>query len=209
MQERASRQTGPASPALGGWRPASRAVGHSRHDRGAAGLVAFLLVASFGCTTTHALGRLSDPGTLTTLQKATANQSTFALVAAIPRARQPPQGYPVSAIAVDGIRLQLAPGPSTLVQPAALQFVRTYDHVRGARDGALALGIPALVVGVPLGALIAASQSGRCADACPRPPDPFYEAVGVGAVLGLVGAVVGAGLGALAGHEERYVLAAP
>jgi hypothetical protein len=208
MQERASRQIGSASPAFGGWRPASRAVGHSRHDRGVRGLVAWTLFVSFGCTTTHALGRFDDPGTLATLKKATANQSTFALVAAIPRARQPPQGYPVSAVAADGIRLQLAPGPSTLVQPAALQFVRTYDHLRGTRDGALALGIPAFVVGVTWGALIAGLQGG-CADQCPPPPDPFREAVGLGAVLGLVGAVLGAGLGALAGHEERYVWTAP
>jgi len=166
-----------------------------------------MLIASVGCTTTHVLGRFDDPGTQAALHEATANRSTFALVTAIPRTKQSPQGYPVTAITAEGVRLQLGPGPSTLVQPAALQFVRTYDHLRGARDGALALGIPAFVVGVTLGALF--GQGGGCADQCPPPPDPFWGPVRAGALLGLVGAIVGAGLGALAGHEERYVPTAP
>jgi hypothetical protein len=108
-----------------------------------------------------------------------------------------------------GLRLKISPNAAALVPSSAVESVSTYDHVRGARDGALILGIPTFVVAAVLGGLYAAGIASGCADECPPPPDPVTFGLRVGAIYGLTAAAVGAALGAAAGHEDRYVFTKP
>jgi purine-cytosine permease-like protein len=82
--------------------------------------------------------------------------------------------------------------------------ISTYPRARGARDGAIAGGLVGFTVGftfgILLGALTSTSEGGER-------PDPAIVGLKVGGGLGAIVALLGAGLGALAGHEERFDLA--
>ncbi len=161
---------------------------------------------TFACSTTHDLGRASDPGTFVELEKVTARSDAYAHVEPLPGVPPRLPGQLVRRL----VRAGVVVGPTASAAPGLVPFARvrsisTYDHLRGTRDGALALGLPALVVGGVLGALLY-NLGSNCSDGCGRRDDPVLLVGGLGGLFGLCGAVFGAGLGALAGHEDRYVI---
>jgi hypothetical protein len=181
------------------WRPS----GHSRR----AWVV--VIVASFGCTTTHALGRIGDPATLVALRQATAHPGAFARVEPLGGGRPPAVGAPVRALTGDGLLVGDASGAQTLAPLARVRSVSTYDRLRGARDGAVVLGVVTFVlVGTAAALLASRSSTDGCGDCQSHAePSPALVFFGAGGLFGLAGALLGGGLGALGGHEDRYVVA--
>jgi hypothetical protein len=159
--------------------------------------------------TTHDLGHLGDPATLVALQRVTARPGTFARVEPLDGGRSPPIAAPVRAVTSDGLLVGYASGAQALAPLARVRSVSTYDRRRGARDGAVGLGLVTLVVAGTVAALLASrSNTDGCGDCQARAePNPALMFFGVGGLFGLAGAIVGGGLGALAGHEDRYVVA--
>jgi hypothetical protein len=110
------------------------------------------------------------------------------------------------AIRLEAARIDLSPkAPGTEVPGTQLTSFSTYDRLRGARDGALIVGIPAFVVGAAAGGWLAAHTTGcGCGEGY---PSVLQWGLVFGAVSGIAGAVVGGGVGALLTHEDRYMLA--
>lgn len=183
----------------------------SRRGRVARGLLVGLVAPTLACTTTHRLGRLGDTATLPALAAAAARPDALAHVETLPGVSPRSPGDPVRALSRDGIVVAATSGPTVLVPFARVRSVSTYDHARGARDGALVLGLAAFAVGAAAGLVLANHHNtDGCGDCQAEPPrDPALYFFGVGGALGLVGAVIGAGLGGLAGHEDRYVISPP
>jgi hypothetical protein len=154
----------------------------------------------------HPLGRLDDPAERARVQDIIAHETTYAEVT--PGVIQY-NGLP-RVVGITSAGLQVQPYPRAtpvVVRGAQLRYISTYDHLRGARDGALAAGIPTFVVGGLLGLLIFKAASTTCIDGCPQSNsgDGLTVALAIGGVAGLVAAAFGAGFGAIAGHEDRYV----
>jgi hypothetical protein len=169
-------------------------------------LVAGVVVLTFGCRTTHQLGRASDPRTFAALEKVTTRAGVYAHVETLKGVAPRVPGDPVRGLTRDGFIVAPVLAPDTLVPFARVRSVSTYDRGRGARDGALALGLPALVIGGVIGALIVNAHA-TCSDGCPGPRGITPTVFGLAGLVGVGGAVLGAGFGALAGHEDRYVIA--
>jgi MYXO-CTERM domain-containing protein len=189
-------------------RRASEASGHSRRGRVCRCAVVGLVAFTFGCSTTHALGRIADPGTVTELERLTARPGTYARIEPLPGAPRRSPGDPVRALTRDGLVIAAFTAPPEVVPLARVRSVSTYDHLRGMRDGALALGIPGFIVGATLAEiLINRKNTDGCGDCQAEPgPEPVPTFFGLAGLFGLCGALLGAGLGALAGHEDRYVI---
>ena len=130
----------------------------------------------------------------------------YARVETLPSARLHVPGERVQTLTSDGVVVARAAQPSVLLPFASLRSLGTYDHLRGARDGALVLGLPALVIGGVFGALLNALRS-NCSDGCGDRHDPVPLVFGMAGLFGLCGALLGGGVGALAGHEDRYLIA--
>jgi hypothetical protein len=161
------------------------------------------------CTTTHTLGRLDDPAERARVEEIIAYRTTYAEVTPVlSRYPEPPR---VVGITSAGLQLEPYPRATPVVVPGArVQYLVTYDHLRGARDGALALGIPTFVVGALAGLLLFETLSSSCTGGCrdSNSSDGLKVGLAVGGIAGFFAAAVGAGFGALAGHEDRYVPAA-
>jgi hypothetical protein len=213
-------------PPAGDDRLASWGAGHPRRGRVASGLVVGLVLAGFGCTTMHPLGRADDPATLAAVERATEGRETRARIEPLAGAPAPNLGDPVRAVSRDGLlvvpdsspptlapasrKMLVAPAasPPTLVPLARVRSVSTYDHARGARQGAVTGGVPLAIIGGVLGTLLYQTWTPTCSDGCgDQRPNGAELTLGFAALFGAFGAVVGAGLGAIAGHEDRYVLA--
>jgi hypothetical protein len=169
-------------------------------------VVVGLTLATFGCTTTHELGRAADPLTRATLQRAASQPGAYARVERIPGASPGVAGYPVVASMPEGLVIRAGLSAPVLVSYAGVHSVSTFDRLRGARDGALILGIMGLVIGATVGALVA--NANPCSDGCPRRNATSFALV-YGGLVGLSGAVWGAVFGVLGGHQDRYVIAPP
>lgn len=167
-------------------------------------LVAIAGLTLGACRTTHELGRFDDRATVTQLQGVVAEREAYAVVTPALGGRSSAR---VVAIGPEGARLALEPTDApTVVSGTQLTYVSTYDRLRGARDGALIVGLPTLVAGAAAGAWLAANTTGcGCGDGDPSVPK---WGLVFGAVSGIAGAVVGGGVGALFPHEDRYLLTA-
>jgi hypothetical protein len=157
-----------------------------------------------GCTTTHTLGRLGDPGVREEVDAVAARGDATLQVRPPPGVRMPRFGYSVTGVLPNALVIESRRGQSVLVPREQVASISTYPRARGARDGAIAGGLVGFTVGftfgILLGALTSTSEGGER-------PDPAIVGLKVGGGLGAIVALLGAGLGALAGHEERFDLA--
>jgi len=103
------------------------------------------------------------------------------------------------------------PGGPVRVPLTEVLSVSTYDHARGALDGAVALGAVGFALGFAGGALMipqTCNDDGSCNTSIPVMTRLHWGAV-VGAVFGAVTAALGAAVGAIEGHETRNEIASP
>jgi hypothetical protein len=164
--------------------------------------IAALLV---GCTTIHALGPIEDPSARAQLSARAGEGGALVGLRSDPATNGLPWRHRVSGVTPSG--LLIAPAgeqPATVVPLSQVASVSRYDRRRGAAEGALAGGIAGFVSGFAVGTFVTDSGS-HCADDCPPRPNALAVGLRAGGLLGLFAAVVGAALGALAGHEERFV----
>jgi hypothetical protein len=156
-----------------------------------------------GCSTTHVL-HLGDPATARQLNEMAVRPSTIAQIAPLAGAAPPAFKYDVVAPAAGGLLVSDGSGAPTFARYDQIQRLQTIDRPRGAREGTLVVGVPALFLGVALGYVVARSahpDSGSAsASDSPRAEFAF------GAVFTLIGVVVGAAYGAMAGHRDLYIL---
>ena len=89
-----------------------------------------------------------------------------------------------------------------------VQSVSTYDHGRGAIDGALTAGGVGFLLGFGMGFILGSTSSCAADAPCPR-PSPVIGGIAGGAVAGALFAAIGAAMGAVRGHETRYDIASP
>jgi hypothetical protein len=164
-------------------------------------LAGCLVVAPLGCGTTHQLGKVS-PTTVAVLRDAGKETSAYVQIQPLPSDRS--VGHRVRDIGLDGVSLDV-PGPPIVVPFERVGFISTYDHARGAQRGAVIGGITGLVL---TGVLVALLE--RQADIAARdgggggaPASGVVLLIGAGTGLG---ALIGAGFGAISGYEDRYVV---
>ena len=156
-----------------------------------------------GCTTTHALGRIDDPGVRAEVDALAAKGDAIVHVRHAPGTRPPPFGDRVKAVTPPGLVIEPTRGQPLLVVREQVTSLSRYSHGRGAGDGAIAGGIAGFVVGLTLGVLLVTAAPG-CSDGCGPGPDPARVGFTAGAIFGAIGATFGAGLGAAGGHEDRF-----
>jgi hypothetical protein len=158
-----------------------------------------------GCTTTHALGRISDDGVRREVDDIAANGDAVVRLRPLPGARPPSFGERVTGVAPPGLIIEATSGQPLLVAREQVSSLSRYDHARGAADGAIAGSIAGFAVGLLLGILQTVAAP-RCSDYCDR-PSSIAVGLRAGAVVAAIGAVLGAGIGAAGGHEERFEIA--
>jgi hypothetical protein len=156
-----------------------------------------------GCTTTHTLGRLDDPGVREEVDAIAARGGAIMHLRHPPGTRPPPFGERVTGVSAPGLIIEPTRGQPLLVAREQVTSLSRYDHARGAGDGAIAGGLAGFLVGVTVGVLLSIGGP-RCSDGCGDGADPAAVGFKVGAVLGGITAVFGAAVGALGGHEERF-----
>jgi hypothetical protein len=168
-------------------------------------LVALLATATLlvGCTTTHALGRIDDPGVREEVDRIAASGDAIVHMRHPPGTRPPPFGERVTGVSVPGLIIEPTRGQPVLVAREQVQSLSTYAHARGAADGAIAGGLSGFLVGLTVGIVLTAAAP-RCSDDCGPRPDAGLVGIELGAILGGIAAVFGAAVGALGGHEERF-----
>jgi hypothetical protein len=181
-----------------------------RHSCRVVPLLGVACAGLLGCTTTTRL----TPVAGSTTEQAVAN------LAARPgsHARLTTAAPPLQPIANDaaGPYPVVGHGPGwltltdhlTSVQVPLVQVhsVSTYDHGRGAIDGALGAGAVGIVLGFAAGYALGSTRT--CpADAPCQGSDPAISGLKGAAVFGLITAALGAAVGAVAGHETRYEIA--
>jgi hypothetical protein len=176
---------------------------HSCRDR-TRELVAFLAAGALlvGCTTTHTLGRIDDPGVRAEVDAVASSGDALMHLRHPTDTRPPPFGDRVTAVIPTGFVIEPTRGQPQLVAREQVGSLSRYNHARGAKDGAIGGGLVSFVAGATLVLVLASIPTG-CSDGCQHPNAGFL-AFEVGAVVGVIGAVFGAGIGALAGHEDRF-----
>jgi len=166
------------------------------------------------CTTTARLGLAGDPGTVRAIDELAEQPDAYARVA-----EPPPLVEPIYSVHAPSPILGHEPGWLTLskaggpvrVPLSQVVSVSTYDHARGALDGAAVLGAVGFVLGFAGGALMIPQEcnaDGFCDTSIPVTTRLQWGAV-VGAVVGAVAAGLGATVGAIQGHETRNEIASP
>jgi hypothetical protein len=174
-------------------------------------LLAVAWVALTGCTTTTYL----EPAANSTLEQAVehlaAHPRAYAHLTTPVPPLQPivdPTG-PYRIVGHDPGWLTLSDYTSAVRVPLTrVQAVSTYDHGRGAIDGALTAGGVGFLLGFGIGFILGSMSSCSADDPCPR-PSPVIGGIAGGAVAGALFAAFGAAMGAVRGHETRYEIAAP
>jgi hypothetical protein len=156
------------------------------------------------CSTTHDLGRLGDPGTTARIDALAARPGTTAEVVPLPGPGQLSPSYAVTAAARDGLMVSIGGDPPKLVSYSQVQSLSTVDRMRGARNGALLVGVPSFVAGFVLGSALAGGA--KCGGGCTAADDSTTAGLKVGALGALVGAAIGGAIGALVGCRDRYVV---
>jgi len=182
-----------------------------RHAYSDPRLLAVAWAALVGCTTTTPL----EPAASSTLEQAVEHLAAQPGASARVTTPVPPlrpiidQTGPYRIVSHEPGWLTLSDHRSAARVPLTqVQSVSTYDHGRGALDGALAAGGVGFLLGFGTG-LILGSMSSCAADGpCPR-PSPIIGGMAGGAAAGALFAAIGAAMGAVRGHETRYEIAAP
>ena len=182
-----------------------------RHARRNPRLLAVAWAALMGCTTTTSL----EPAANSTFEQA------FEHLAAQPGAHAyvthpvPPlhpindQTGPYRIVSHEPGWLTLSDHFSAVRVPLSqVQSVSTYDHGRGAIDGALTAGGVGFLLGFGMGFILGSTSSCAADAPCPR-PSPVIGGIAGGAVAGALFAAIGAAMGAVRGHETRYDIASP
>lgn len=177
-------------------------VGHSCR----AIALATALSSLAGCTTTHVL-HLYDPATPRRINETVLSPGTIAELKPIPHAPPPALKYDVVGPATGGLLVSDGSGVPMFARDEQMKRLETIDRARGARDGALLVGVPAFFVGAGLTVLItrANQNNGQAGDA-PSMQAVTGAALGVGAIMMAVGVAVGALYGAVGGHRDVYVV---
>lgn len=181
-------------------RPRHSCRGSSREM--VAPLAAVALLA--GCTTTHALGRIDDPRVRADVDSVAADGAALVRVRQPPLTRPPPFGDRVTAVTPAGLVIEPTRGQPLLVPREQVASLSRFSHAGGARDGAIAGGLAGFATGVTLGALLTTAFHSECSDGCGNDAGSAMVIPVAGAVLAALGVLLGAGLGALGGHEDRY-----
>jgi hypothetical protein len=161
------------------------------------------VVGLASCTTTYHLGSVADPAVVRAIDAAADQPRTFAVVKAPPAPLDPLTAtYAVVGHAPGTLLLadRAASAPVPLLQ---LESVSRFDRARGARDGAIGAGLVGFALGAITGVVVSRVDTGAADDASPRTSAPV-RALEYGAVVALTAAAVGAVVGAVAGHEDRY-----
>lgn len=158
-----------------------------------------------GCTTTHALGRIDDPGVRAEVDAVAGKGDAFLHVWPPPGARRLLVGDRVTGVVPLGLVVEPKGGSQLLVPREQVQSLSRYDHAHGARNGAIGGGLVGFAIGLTLGIMLS-NLSTQCSDYCGH-SDTGPPIIEVAAVVGAIGALLGGGFGALAGHEDRFVLA--
>jgi hypothetical protein len=155
-----------------------------------------------GCSTTHVL-HLRDPDAASRINETFLSPGTIAEIAPIPGVTPPALKYDVVAPATGGLLVSDGSGAPMFARDDQIERIETIDRLRGARDGALLVGVPSFLVGLAAGILIA--HSSRADTSGPRwtVPGAAYELAGAFAVIGVLG---GALYGAVAGHRDIYIV---
>jgi hypothetical protein len=163
-------------------------------------IVAVLAVATLaaGCSTTHRLGRIDDPGVRAQVDAVAAKGDSFLHVWPPPGMRRLLVGDRVTGVVPLGLVVEPKGGPQLLVPREQVQSLSRYDHAHGARNGAIGGGLAGFAIGLTLGILLS-NVSAACSDDCGH-SDTGPPIIEVAAVLGAIGALLGGGFGALAGH---------
>ncbi len=174
----------------------------SRHSCLARGLVAVALAGLAGCSTTHDLGRVGDPATMAQIETLASDHGTTVAVTPLSARRGPQPRYEVTAAAADGLMVSVGGAPPKLFGYDRVESLSRRDRLHGARNGAVVGGLSSFALGFLLGSAIRAVPA-----CCETAPSPAKVGLEVGGVFALAGVAVGAGLGALAGYHDRYVLA--
>jgi hypothetical protein len=157
-------------------------------------------LATVACSTTHDLGPIGDPATMAQLDKLAAQPGTTAVVTPLSGRHLKPT-LAVTAATPTGLMVSVGGDPPTMLAYDRVNSVTHLDRLHGARNGALVGGLSFFGLGFLLGGA-SVSLPGCCSSS----PSPAKVGLGVGAVSALIGAIVGGGLGALAGYRDHYVL---
>lgn len=185
-----------------------------RHSCRSLPVVALVAAALAGCTTTTRLGPAGAPETARVIQELATQGAAYARVA-----EPPPVVEPIYSVHAPTAIVEHEPGWLTLskqggpvrVPLTQVQSVSTYNHARGALEGAAVTGAVGLVLGFAAGAIMiphSCNADGSCDSSIPIGTRLGWGAK-VGAVFGAFTAVLGATVGAIQGHEMRYELEAP
>lgn len=183
-----------------------RSVPGPRHScRGRSREIALLCASALlvGCTTTHTLGRIDDPGVRAEVDAVAASGDAVMHLRHPTETHPPPFGDRVTAVTPPGLVIEPTRGQPQLIAREQVGSLSRYNHARGAKEGAIGGGVVSFFAGATLTLLLAAAFSSGCADACSH-PDYGMLAFEAGAIFGGIGALLGAGIGTLGGHEDRY-----
>jgi hypothetical protein len=178
---------------------------HSCRDR-TRELIAVLVTGTLlvGCTTTHTLGRIDDPGVRAEVDAVAASGDAIMHLRHPTETHPPPFGDRVTAVTPPGFVIEPTRGQPQLVAREQVGSLSRYNHARGAKDGAIGGGLVTFFASATLILLLAAIPTG-CSDNCGgHNRNAGFIAFEAGAIFGVIGAVLGAGLGALGGHEDRF-----
>lgn len=157
-----------------------------------------------GCTTTHTLGRIDEPGVRAEVDTVAASGDAVMHMRHATETHPPPFGDRVTAVTPAGLVIEPTRGQPQLVAREQVASLSRYNHARGAKDGAIGTGLVSFFAAATL-VLLLASIPTPCSDNCgSQDPGAGILAFKAGAIFGVIGAVLGAGIGALGGHEDRY-----
>ena len=97
-------------------------------------LVAVLAAGALlgGCTTTHTLGRIDDPGVREEVDAIAAGGDAIMHMRHPPGTRPPPFGERVTGVSAPGLIIEPTRGQPVLVGREQVSWLSRYDHARGA-----------------------------------------------------------------------------
>lgn len=176
----------------------------SRQPRGAVTL-ATVLSCLAGCSTTHVL-HLGDPAAAHQIEETYLRPGTIVELAPIPGAPPPALKYDIEAPATGGLLVSDGSGVPMFARLDQIKRLETIDRPRGARDGALAVGVPAFLLGLGIVTLAAHSSHNNDTAGSASSPAVPDGAWAVGAAFLAVGVAVGALYGAVGGHRDIYIV---
>jgi hypothetical protein len=156
-----------------------------------------------GCSTTHVL-HLGDPAAARQIEETYLRPGTVLELAPIPGAPPPALKYDIVAPAAGGLLVSDGSGVPIFARLDDIRRLETIDRSRGARDGALAVGVPSFFLGAGLMVLLLNDSHDNGAGG--SSPSVTGAALGVGAIFLAVGLAVGALYGAVAGHRDVYIV---